>query len=209
MRQFCQQFENSKTQGVALLVGAWIVAVLIGGFFQIRYSLAATSSPTVANYWPATTSFEMHGETKQLVIFLHPKCACSVSSAQELAKFQRRTQRLVPIKAVFYCPEGYDQSWLQGSLWSTFEAIDGCVQRVDVGAVETRKFGVETSGHVLLFDEEGRRIFSGGVTSSRGHVGANLGINSLVALIEGEAVSTRKLPVFGCKIFDDGSSLDE
>ena len=54
--------------------------------------------------------------------------------------------------------------------------------RDDDGA-EARRFGAETSGQTLLYDEHGALLFSGGITGARGHAGDNAGRASLVALL--------------------------
>ena len=200
MRLFHQKFERSKTPAVVLLVAVWLVTILLGGFAQIRYSLASKATGSATDRWPATTQIGKKDDSKQLMIFLHPKCACSIASIAELSKIQNRCTELIPVKAVFYCPKGEHQSWVSGELWEAAEAIDGCDCLVDLGAMEFKRFGVETSGHALLFDEQDRRIYSGGVTSSRGHVGDNLGASTLVKLIQGSEVLVDELPVFGCQI---------
>lgn len=209
MRLISQHFENRKTQALALLVCAWVVAVLTGGFLQIQYSMSSGRSGEVTRQWPTSTNILKHRDSKQLLIFLHPKCACSVASLMELAKFQDRTQQIVPIQAIFFCPDEEDESWVNEKLWTIAESIEGCERFVDFGAIEAQRFGIETSGHVLLFNGLGLRMFSGGVTSSRGHVGDNLGVRTLTSLIDGEAVVTTELPVFGCKILSDGGRVNE
>ncbi len=58
--------------------------------------------------------------------------------------------------------------------------------RDDDGA-EAKRFGAETSGQTLLYDERGTLAFSGGITGSRGHAGDNAGRASLLALINRRA----------------------
>ena len=45
-------------------------------------------------------------------------------------------------------------------------------------AARRQRFGAETSGQTLLYDRDGRLLFSGGTTGSRGHDGDNAGFAS-------------------------------
>jgi hypothetical protein len=73
----------------------------------------------------------------------------------------------------------------------------------DDGGVEARRFGVKTSGTVLLYSALGRLLFHGGITGSRGHEGDNYGITRLAAALRGGAGDTA-VPVvsrvFGCAL---------
>jgi hypothetical protein len=67
---------------------------------------------------------------------------------------------------------------------------------------EHARFGVETSGHVLLYDAAGKLMFSGGITPSRGHSGDNTGRDAVVRLLRHGGVERTKTPVFGCSLKD-------
>ncbi len=68
----------------------------------------------------------------------------------------------------------------------------------------------QTSGQVFLYDKSGDLMFQGGMTSSRGHVGDNDGLNALLGIIIGSMPAHARpahAPVFGCAIYstaDDG-----
>jgi hypothetical protein len=64
-----------------------------------------------------------------------------------------------------------------------------------------RQLGAETSGYVALYDANGRLLFSGGITRSRGHEGESAGRRTICALLAGEVVADPKTPVFGCPLF--------
>lgn len=74
----------------------------------------------------------------------------------------------------------------------------------DDGGLEAKRFGATTSGTVLLYDSEGKLLFQGGVTGSRGHEGDNYGLDelrrALTARLPGEDKERIRgaLPVFGC-----------
>jgi hypothetical protein len=45
-------------------------------------------------------------------------------------------------------------------------------------------------------------LFSGGITESRGHAGANAGENAIVSLVNTHAAERTKTFVFGCSLVD-------
>jgi hypothetical protein len=74
----------------------------------------------------------------------------------------------------------------------------------DVEAQELRRFSFLTSGETRLFSSTGQLVFHGGITASRGHVGDNLGADTVKQLVRGEVLSEqpRTTPVFGCALFN-------
>jgi hypothetical protein len=99
----------------------------------------------------------------------------------------------------------FDTGWEKTGLWRSASALpDVTVVRDDDG-VEARRFGVETSGQTLLYDGRGTLIFSGGITGSRGHEGANAGEASLVALLTRGEADRSGTSVFGCPLFTPGN----
>ena len=60
---------------------------------------------------------------------------------------------------------------------------------------------METSGQTLLYDRRGSLIFSGGITSARGHRGANAGEAALVSLLASGRADRNATSVFGCPLF--------
>ena len=72
----------------------------------------------------------------------------------------------------------------------------------DPDGAESRRFGARTSGHVCLYAADGRLLFSGGVTDSRGHAGDGVGADAVVALVGGGTAGTERTLVFGCLLTD-------
>jgi hypothetical protein len=70
----------------------------------------------------------------------------------------------------------------------------------DRGGAEARRFGVATSGHVLVYDVSGLLVFSGGITAARGHGGDNSGRASVFDRIKNAEGSRSGNPVFGCPL---------
>ena len=75
----------------------------------------------------------------------------------------------------------------------------------DDGGEEARRFGVAASGHVLVFSPDGRRLFSGGITPSRGHEGDSDGKAMILAAVNGNDEGT-SAAVYGCSLFQGGEA---
>jgi hypothetical protein len=81
-------------------------------------------------------------------------------------------------------PPGFTSNWAKTSLWRSAAAIPGVSETVDDGR-EARLFGAATSGQTMVYDRNGRLLFSGGITAARGHLGDNPGASAITALLEG------------------------
>jgi hypothetical protein len=78
----------------------------------------------------------------------------------------------------------------------------------DEKGTEAAKFGAKTSGHTLVFDREGTLLFSGGITGSRGHAGANAGESAVLAALRGETMAQSRTLVFGCSLQKRNSATE-
>ncbi len=69
---------------------------------------------------------------------------------------------------------------------------------------EAKLFGAKTSGDVLLFGANGKLIFAGGITASRGHEGDNPGADAMLKALgesrRNKVTTTTATPVFGCSL---------
>src|SRR5205823_12162921 len=98
----------------------------------------------------------------------------------------------------FYTPRDTGDDWRQTDTCRNAAQILGVTVVSDVDGQEAERFGAETSGHAFLFDPNGRLLFSGGITASRGHSGDNAGESSIVSLIDNHSASRARTFVFGC-----------
>ena len=78
----------------------------------------------------------------------------------------------------------------------------------DENGLEAARFGAQTSGHTLVFDSNGRLVFSGGITATRGHVGANAGENAVLAALRQQIPERGRTSVFGCSLAQRVSSKE-
>ena len=85
-------------------------------------------------------------------------------------------------------------------LRAALAAVPGLRVVLDPGGAEARRFGVATSGHLLLFDTRGGLIFSGGITPGRGQHGDSASRAALLGRILGAGGCGPENPVFGCPL---------
>ena len=149
--------------------------------------------------WPAA-QIERATDRPTLVMLAHPHCPCTAASVGELAQIMARLQGRVAAYVLFVKPKGAGRDWDDASLRRSAEAIPGVKVVFDPDGVEARRFGAETSGHTLLFGADGRLLFSGGITASRGHAGDNVGESAIVALVHSQTPARTQTLVFGCSL---------
>jgi hypothetical protein len=136
----------------------------------------------------------------------HPHCPCTAASVGELAQIMARLQGKVAAYVLFVKPKEAGRAWDDTSLLRSAEAIPGVKVVFDPDGVEARLFGAETSGHTLLFGANGRLLFSGGITASRGHAGDNVGESAIVALVNNQTPERTQTLVFGCSLANRGET---
>ena len=62
----------------------------------------------------------------------------------------------------------------------------------DQEGFEAKNFQSTTSGYVLLYDANGRLLFQGGITGSRGHSGENSGRDAIEAILMDKTTETKQ-----------------
>jgi hypothetical protein len=138
-------------------------------------------------------------------MLVHPHCPCSRASIGELALIMAQSQGRLAAYILFLKPEGFADHWEKTDLWQSAAAIPGVKPIADQDGVEARRFHATTSGQTVLYDAEGRLLFSGGITIARGHAGDNAGRSAIVSLVNTRIAEQAETPVFGCPLFDDNS----
>jgi hypothetical protein len=150
--------------------------------------------------WPEGSRIRRVGNRQTLLMFLHPCCPCSRASLAELAYIMSRVGGRVSAHALLLLPAHLPERWDTSGIERDLADLPDILTWQDKGGSEARRFGVATSGHVLLYDAQGRLTYSGGITSARGHRGANYGRDAVLAQILGEEADRPGNPVFGCPL---------
>jgi hypothetical protein len=169
------------------------------------YDNAPGVAASAPHEWPRQTTLVRASDRPTLVLLAHPQCDCTRATLGELAEVLARSSRPPKTYVLFLRPAGFAAGWEQTALWRTAKSLPDVTVLGDDDGAEARRFGVETSGQTLLYDEQGALTFSGGVTGSRGHAGDNPGRASLVALLNRGQTDRRGTSVFGCPLFAHGS----
>jgi hypothetical protein len=193
-----------KQAVVAAAVALWLQAVVFG--FRMLWQYSATpghpASPPIS--WPKRAPFERRNGKATLVMFVHPQCPCSRASLGELAIIAAHSQEHLDAVIFFYRPAKRASDWARTDLWQTAAHINNVRAFEDPDAQAAQTFGAFTSGQTLLYGSDGKLLFKGGITASRGHSGDNAGRRVIGALLNGEAIAQNRLPiitpVFGCSL---------
>jgi hypothetical protein len=120
----------------------------------------------------------------------------------ELSQIMAAAQGKVRAYVLFFTPRDAPSDWESTDLRRSAAAIPGVTVLSDVDGKEAQSFGAETSGHTLLFGADGRLLFSGGITASRGHAGGNDGESAILSLISHHGAARASTFVFGCSLAD-------
>jgi hypothetical protein len=185
---------------VALLGALWVVLLAIGFVALWKYARTPGTSAEAPLDWPSGTHAMRSPGRPALVLFLHPKCPCSRATLTELREIVGRSRGAVDVTVEFVRPAGVEARWEETALWRDAGTLPGTTVLRDEGGLEAKRFGAETSGQALFYDGSGRRLFSGGITGSRGHAGANVGASTVAALIADDRAELCSTPVYGCPL---------
>jgi hypothetical protein len=184
---------------------AWIAAVIIGLAALMAYDNRPGAAAEAPAAWPADADLAADRQGPTLLMFAHPRCDCTRASLDELAELLARAAVRPRAYVVFLKPGHVAGGWEQTGIWRRAAAIPGVtVVRDDQGA-EARRFGVRTSGQVLVYGRAGRLLYSGGTTGARGKTGNNVGRAAILAALEADRAQATA-PVFGCSMFDTTDS---
>ena len=188
--------------GMAIGTVLWLSTVVTVMARLIDYSNSPSPSGTPPVRWPAECQVSRDANRPTLVMFAHPRCPCTRASLGELDRLMARCPGQFSAHVLFLKPAGTPEDWVKTDLWRTASVIPGVTVHCDDAGVEARRFRSETSGHTLLYSPDGRLMFQGGITVSRGHAGDNPGRASIAALLRNEVSNQIKTRVFGCSLFE-------
>jgi hypothetical protein len=176
--------------GMRCLVVVWLVVVVFGGAALWQYKSAPGAGADAPRVFPEASAIAREPAKATLVMFVHPKCPCTRASVGELDWLVTHYGDRVTATVV----GGRDD---EAGVLAMARAIRGV--RVIVNRAEAARFGAFTSGQTLLYDARGALVFSGGITSARGHAGESVGRSRIAALLSNEN-ATPTAPVFGCDL---------
>ena len=177
----------------------WVLTVVLGVRALLNYENAPGTVAAVPKAWPAS-HVPLATDRATLVMLAHPHCPCTRASIGELAQIMAKVQGKATAYVLFSKPGEAGSDWDNTRLRRSAAAIPGVTVLSDPEGTEARRFGAETSGHTLLFAADGRLLFNGGITQSRGHAGDNAGESAIVSLVHNRTPERDKTLVFGCAL---------
>jgi hypothetical protein len=187
---------------VALLagIGVWSLGVIAGTVMLWRYGSQAGAAARPPATWPAASAIDRAPDRPTLLVFAHPHCPCTRASIEEVDRLLASAPARPEVRVLFTKPRETPPEWDVTDLWRRAAAIPGARVARDDDGREARRFGVATSGQVLLYDAAGALRFAGGLTPSRGHAGDSAGRSALLDLLAGAPPADAATAVFGCAL---------
>lgn len=194
--------------GRAVIV-AYFIALLTG--IALVHRASAVSGPTNGSpaQWPGSNALTLAADAPTLLIFAHPRCPCTEATLinlRSIAAAERARVVLIISGPAARVQASDDERRL-------LENARADIVTRDPDGAEAERFGVLTSGHVLVYRQDGTRAFSGGITPMQGHRGACDALERLSRSLKYERVPADKgatmgdLPVYGCPIFSACDSI--
>jgi len=193
---------------VAAIVVLWLGAVLAGAFAMLNYDFSSGGDPAAPEHWPVASRIRRVADRPTLMVFAHPRCPCTAATLDELAEVLAATGSGIEIKVLFFTPSNAGSEWTDAPSVSRAAAIPGVTVVSDESGREAQLFHAVTSGRTMLYDPNGRLLFDGGITGSRGHVGDNTGATALLMLLTHRSSTRTTTPVFGCSILERDTTCD-
>ena len=193
--------------GVRRIAGAGVLlvwlATCVGGLLLLwRYKARPGDPGAPPASWPVRSASDLTlaADHPTLVMSVHPRCSCTRASLTELEHVLDAAPG-VTAYVLFVIPRGERAGWERGELWDRATALHGVRVIPDPdGALSVGVFRLAVSGHVLVYGRDGALRFSGGITSSRGHVGDSVGRERLAAALADRVPDAPTSHVFGCSL---------
>ena len=184
----------------AVLV-VWLASAGAGLGWLMAYDNTPGTPAKAPGRWPEGSALSRDTAGPTLVMLAHPRCDCTRASLGELAELLARSSRRPRTFVVFLRPGNVPAEWDQTGTFAQATRIPGVTVIRDSGGDEAMRFGVSTSGQTLLYERDGRLVYSGGITGARGKSGNNTGRSTVLQLLAGEQPARASTQVFGCSLF--------
>ena len=179
----------------------WL-GLVAGGFCLLGHEEFQAGAPAaVKQVFPPHSALALDRSRLTLLLFAHPQCPCTRTTFAELDQIRASSKDRLSIIILFVLPPHVPPGWEAGELWNRASQMKDVRVYRDVDGTEAQRFGVTTSGHVLVYNPGGTLLYSGGITLSRGHEGENPGEREIVSLTLGHSSTDKGVkPVFGCSL---------
>jgi len=192
--------------GVA--TGLWFGVFALGTAAFLRFEFIPGDESKAPIEWPRDSTLALRPDGMTLVLFAHPHCVCTRASLDELQVIMSHHSLPVSAQVVFVQLPGFTDNEMRDESWEKAGRIPGVDRYIDLNGVEAHRFTALVSGYTLLYDAAGGLLFEGGITGSRGQIGANAGRRSVIQWLSGGKPEVARTHVFGCSLFDRAMRMD-
>ena len=186
---------------ITTIVTLWLFVCAFLTAQLIAFGARPGEKAQTAKSFPQTTKLKLTKDKFTVVAFLHPQCPCSKATIGELEEFMGNHGDDSTAYALFLKPVGCNEEFARSELFEQSSRIKGVQTIVDNDGLEAKIFGSKTSGQVMVYDPRGCLVFSGGITSSRGHYGDNDGLDAVCNIVQKKEKSIECSEVYGCPLF--------
>lgn len=200
--------KTSERSGQITVLAIWAVALIAGQYAMSSFGYTRGATGDVPAVWPEQSLLSRQSGLPTLLLFAHPRCPCTTASLEQLKSIQTDSKVPFNCRVIFLVPENAGHDWTSSNIVCQAKAIPSVDVVMDHGE-EIRRFGVSTSGHVLLYSADGQLQFNGGITIARGHVGENAGTRSVVQHLKRQSTNLSQSPTFGCPLFPKSDLCQE
>ena len=183
------------------------MATSCGALLLGDYSTAPGDRGGFLDRQPTTSRLRVLEKEYTLIVFAHPHCPCTRATLRELDFLMSRTGDRVGAIVAFVKPRGMEEEWCRTDLWRRANLIRMTRVACDPGGEEAKLYGAQTSGHVMLFESRGACVFSGGLTPSRGHDGANPGRAAILSIVFSGSSDRSSTEVYGCRLTGSNETI--
>lgn len=188
-----------RIPGKALFL-LWALLLAAGVGALSRYDFKGSVPGGLAAHWSKNPLIALDSDRPTLLMFIHPRCPCSAASIAQLHRVLSRYPGCFNTAVLIALPEGVPEGWEEGANLEAASQLPETTLLRDRDGALAQQFRALNSGTVLVFDRTGKRLFSGGITASRGHEGESLGSLALMDIGTGKAPRVDAMPVFGCAL---------
>nr|WP_255713060.1 RedB [Rhodopirellula sp. JC740] len=142
-----------------------------------------------------------------VVFFYHPHCPCTRATVRTWERLIATSSTQPKIFAYAYRPADVNDQWVESDLTDAIRKLGDVDVIADAGGDACRRFGVTTSGHLLVYGVNGELKFSGGITSARGHEGESQAGSAFIKQINLQSTAQTHWPVFGCAVVSEAEGV--
>lgn len=170
---------------ITAVVASWLALVSVGMWLVADHATTGGSVGTIAPNLAMAAAKQLgwNGECNLLILAAHPQCPCLPATLDELGAVFEKAENTT-LRVLVFEPTKASQDWDPEARDTLFGGLPKETVIADRDGDLARRLGAKTSGHLSLYSTDGRLLFTGGITGSRGHRGDNQNRRALTAALQ-------------------------